>query len=268
MNRVRAGKALLAMSVLGGVALVAVLVAGNPGWRPSLDKIHRFQCYCRMTWIGMSLGVFVALTSAASVGLLRRDPRRTVAIWCLVIGLLVGLFPQGLLFLWYGYGADWQVQGVAARARSDLRSIATALEAYMLHTKQYPAWTLDPKRQVSFLHKGSGIPTFLADKPGSMMPSSTFRELSNGLPIDPFGGSARGADGKRLYSSYAYWVVEDKGWVLWSPGPDEVFDLDFEAVKMVYDPNRTNPTLELIVGYTYDPTNGTISAGDIWRVLQ
>jgi hypothetical protein len=80
--------------------------------------------------------------------------------------------------------------------------------------------------------------------------------------LDPF---RRDGEGDR---TFAYWAPPEGGWILLSAGPDCVFDLDFETLKGVYVPTSYNPTLELIVGYTYDPTNGSESAGDIWRVKQ
>jgi hypothetical protein len=267
MNRLRAGKVLLVLGVMGCLALVVILVAVNP-WPRSLDSIHKYRWHHRMAQIGVLLALFIVPASAAALGLLWRDPRRVLAAACLVIGLFPVLLPSLFLFLFYGFGADWQVPSTHSKAQSDMRSVAIALEAYMEDTKQYPPWTLDPKQQVSFLHEGPPIPTFLSDKPGSRIPFSGFQKILGELPGDTFGGSVKGVDGKRINSTFAYWAPEDKGWILWSPGPDEVFDMNFEAVKKVYDPKISNPTLELIVSYTYDATNGTVSAGDIWRVKQ
>jgi hypothetical protein len=49
-------------------------------------------------------------------------------------------------------------------------------------------------------------------------------------------------------------------WVLWSRGPDLKFDLDPTQFK-----SAKQPMTETIANQTYDPTNGTISSGDIWR---
>ena len=55
----------------------------------------------------------------------------------------------------------------------------------------------------------------------------------------------------------------------------ESWDLDPD-VEMVYKSSIAQPSYTLMCGassssheaYTYDPTNGTFSAGDIWRVRQ
>jgi len=63
------------------------------------------------------------------------------------------------------------------------------------------------------------------------------------------------------------------GYILVSPGPDRKYDIpgDWD----VYDPSVPQPSKRLLVGtnkkgyaFTYDPTNGAISHGDIWRVKQ
>jgi len=102
-------------------------------------------------------------------------------------------------------------------------------------------------------------------------------------PNDPF-SNVRG-------STFVYWSVfpgqpdlsgkivwKDSplggvGWILVSPGPDLKYDLPGEWD--VYNPAVSQPSYRLLSGtnkqgraLTYDPTNGIISDGDIWRVKQ
>jgi len=63
------------------------------------------------------------------------------------------------------------------------------------------------------------------------------------------------------------------GWILVSPGPDLKYDIAGEWD--VYNPMISQPSYRLLSGtnkkgraLTYDPTNGIISDGDIWRVKQ
>ena len=55
-----------------------------------------------------------------------------------------------------------------------------------------------------------------------------------------------------------------KGWIMISPGPDCKFDID---PAKCYDGNIPQPS-ELLIRMSYDPTNGTVSPGDVWRVKQ
>ena len=84
-----------------------------------------------------------------------------------------------------------------------------------------------------------------------------------GLFADPF--SVKGAP-------FAYYCVNDpngaSGWILWSPSPDGVYDMDIDAVKKYYAPKIPLPSAELLSLSTYDPTNGYYSSGDVYRVKQ
>lgn len=67
--------------------------------------------------------------------------------------------------------------------------------------------------------------------------------------------------------TFVYWAPGDKGWILLSAGPDCVFDLDFETLQKVYDPSISQPSPALL-HYAYDPTNGSLSRGDLFRVKE
>lgn len=57
-----------------------------------------------------------------------------------------------------------------------------------------------------------------------------------------------------------------KEWIIVSRGPDKDYDFD---PKRVYDGSISQPAVSLLTSpFTYDPTNGTISNGDIRRVKQ
>jgi len=97
-------------------------------------------------------------------------------------------------------------------------------------------------------------------------------------PVDPFCRD-KGA-------TFVYWSVvpgrmpaDNKyagaggiGWILVSPGPDGDYDL---PGYFYYDGRVRQPSPLLLGGtnskgsaFTYDPTNGLISDGDIWRISQ
>ena len=63
--------------------------------------------------------------------------------------------------------------------------------------------------------------------------------------------------------TFAYFSTAN-GWILSSPGPDGDFDI---VLENAYNPSISQPSRELIA-LAYDPTNGTISDGDIFRVKQ
>lgn len=60
---------------------------------------------------------------------------------------------------------------------------------------------------------------------------------------------------------YAY-HTDGHGWILFSPGPDRRYDI---VPARDYDGSIPQPSPRLLL-LSYDPTNGTASAGDVWRV--
>jgi hypothetical protein len=79
--------------------------------------------------------------------------------------------------------------------------------------------------------------------------------------------------GDRLPSNAVEVVEKTAGWILVSTGPDGDYDIGDDL--SVYDPRIGQLSNRLLAGtnkrgsaYTWDPTNGTVSDGDIWRVKQ
>ena len=152
-----------------------------------------------------------------------------------------------------------QTRSKVSRVRSDQRSLATAVEAYFVDSNAYPAWTTDASNYCN--PKGLAektIPSFTLYKgSGSAMTITTPIAYMTGLPKDPW------AEEGATFGFYSVKKDDKPGWVMFSPGPDQKYDLDWK----LYDPTVTQPSPELL-RYTYDPTNGTVSPGDIIRVKQ
>ena len=75
-----------------------------------------------------------------------------------------------------------------------------------------------------------------------------------------------------LHIPHAYYSTggkpeEKAGWVLWTLGPDSVYDINYAIIKKIYDPSIPQPS-PLFAPYLYDATNGTNSRGDIVRVME
>jgi len=165
--------------------------------------------------------------------------------------------------------------GRVSRVRADMRALATAIEAYAVDQSAYPPWTDDPAlavdaaarlRYPSFFE---GVPTFPASHSGAYFSLTTpVAYLSNYL-FDPL--SAPGA-------TFAYYscivphggppAALSFGWILWSPGPDGEYDLNLDNVRVYYNPEDTSHESELFTRFAWDPTNGTMSRGDIIRIHQ
>ena len=156
-----------------------------------------------------------------------------------------------------------------ARVKGDERTISLSLETYYIDHNNYPAWSVR-KEENAF----GGIP----DKKGKLARIPTFLSPQNSMPItlttpvaylsvyyaDPF-APIKGA-------TFAYWTPDSKhgtGYILWSAGPDNIYELTIDNVAKAYDAS-TSATIpsEMLIGLTYDPSNGTESGGDVWRVKE
>ena len=127
------------------------------------------------------------------------------------------------------------------------RKVATALEAYHVDYNAYPDWEYKSYGQQK-------IATFKATNlttPTPYLPR---------MPIDIFS-----YDENHWYSYYCINAKQQgrqSGWILISPGPDK--DYDISPVKD-YDPNST-VILKILPTKHYDPTNGTLSSGDLFTI--
>jgi hypothetical protein len=148
-----------------------------------------------------------------------------------------------------------QVRSKVSRARADMRTIATGCEAYYVDNNVYPPFTENPAESVrGTVPDEKPVPSF---KGGCLTTPVAY--LTGFMP-DPF-CNKKGA----TYGYYAPKVDDKAGWILFGPGPDTKFDLDWK----VYDPALlSDDQIKRLVPFTYDPTNGTVSVGDIWRIKQ
>jgi len=145
---------------------------------------------------------------------------------------------------------DAQTRSKVSRAQTDLRTIAVALETYHVDNNLYPPSTL--------------VPLFLR-----LIPLTTPIAYISAVPSDVFQTKDSGAGHWRAQGNYAYGAMpidEESRYALASDGPD----LAPNHMPITFYPGYSdaiweNPT----TGFNYvryDPTNGTVSAGDIWRV--
>lgn len=188
-----------------------------------------------------------------------------------------------------------QVRAKVSRVKNDQRSLATGIETYYVDNNTYPVWG-HPSNTAAWSAMGQhNYNSALAESQGAdpntvgrlkmihtfAAKGSTFGGAIMTTPIayitsyftDPFMDFKQGTFG--YYS-------DTNGWIMFSPGPDTdesaTTDLAFSnAVETIYSSSLSQPHIFLIAGfnqgtgggaYTYDPTNGTVSQGDVWRVKQ
>ncbi len=187
-----------------------------------------------------------------------------------------------------------QVRSKVSRVRTDHRSMATAIEAYYVDNNSYPASTNVGTHSAYAQFQATGkLQNCLTFK----MRFPTFSPMLQTLttPIAYITSYFPDAFADTKGATFPYWSTRS-GWILGSWGPDtdqgtggqlnwctstfvvirgSAVNPVGTGVETVYDPvNESQPSQTLIAGspttgaYTYDPTNGTVSAGDLWRVKQ
>ena len=150
-----------------------------------------------------------------------------------------------------------QMRAKISRTKADMRSMATATEAYRVDNNQYPAW--------GPLYIETGDISWVARQQRLTSPIAYLTSL----PRDPF----RSIHPHNPLALYDYIVTDffagDRGdpvWVTQDPttplakfyvqvyirswGPDQTFELPYWHLNEAYD-----------------PTNGTKSRGDLWALL-
>ncbi|MCC7391585.1 prepilin-type N-terminal cleavage/methylation domain-containing protein [Candidatus Sumerlaeota bacterium] len=188
-----------------------------------------------------------------------------------------------------------QTRSKVARVRSDHRSLATAVESYYVDNNEYPAMTgadlslaTAPTADMGAYRTAptTGVGrTFRARHTTQLLTLTTPIAYITSVFPDPF------ADTKGIGFRY---YTDGPGWILgsWGPDVDEAAGGDLawnsgtlvnnpktDLIETVYDNTASaQPSILLQTGaptlangrgaFTYDPTNGTISDGDLWRVRQ
>jgi len=153
-----------------------------------------------------------------------------------------------------------QVRSKVSRCKADMRTIATALESYMVDGNAYPpmfdvgtggTWgTWNPP-----FH--SRIPSYLTTPVAylSSLPHDPFIDYEQFEPWAP-----KEVSNRFVYYNYPYFdfppgsaganrAIDAGLWLFYSPGPDRLWYN--EPANLVY--------------INYDPTNGTVSLGNIFR---
>lgn len=144
-----------------------------------------------------------------------------------------------------------QTRSKVSRAKADMRTITTALEAYRTDTNCYP------EDYAATTPRGDGL--------GRLTSPVAF---ISSVPLDAFGGYFDSSRDVQVRSYSLGTAPEDRPsrFALSSAGPDRKDD----TVPLFDYPGYTdnlweNPTSGYSY-YRYDPTNGTTSRGDILRL--
>jgi len=164
-----------------------------------------------------------------------------------------------------------QTRSKVSKAKAEQQSIATALESYYVDNNIYPAPDEIPAgigKDATDGNNDGQLPRALTT-PVSFV-SSLFRDpfKMNGKGIYEYGGGSPNSPAGLTPAAGVFPAWPGNGWIVSSYGPDVVDG--YGSTKMLEESAwgdsafGTNPRLENSP-FTYDPTNGTTSGGDVWR---
>jgi type II secretion system protein G len=177
-----------------------------------------------------------------------------------------------------------QVRSKVSRVKSDMRSMATGIESYAVDQGQYPS----RKAAVTNL----GVSPDLSYTAFTLNLITTPIAYLTSIPLDPFGAKYSYPGQWSQTRAYHYYQSEDgaidnpgagegkevvRCWGLDSYGPDQDYDSAhwiFEFWGLGYPIDQVlsgqNTGLDGInkrnIDRIYDPTNGTVSDGDLLRI--
>ena len=167
-----------------------------------------------------------------------------------------------------------QTRAKVSRVKSDLRTMATAVELYRVDNNDYPLRQLAPNNPGLF--RIGDLQTKVDDLSGLTTPISYITSL----PQDVFQNFLAGTEASLEYFSPAAVSAlrsatnvappgQFYGWKLFSVGPDGLFGTAIAVgnypPQMRLPPPIQNPAGGETWFNEYDPTNGTISPGNITR---
>ena len=163
-----------------------------------------------------------------------------------------------------------QVRSKVSRAKADMRTLATGLEAYKVDNNHYPNDYWSTQRGLVLAPLTTPV-AFLTSIPPDAFPLAG-RPARYGDPV--WNRNYRyHAEQWKDYMLAGFSVTRDMGpvWSLVSYGPDLIDNLGEELLfgERWLDGWRRSSSLypgQWIYGCLYDPSNGTVSSGDIVRI--
>ncbi|GAB4318472.1 MAG: hypothetical protein Kow0059_11990 [Candidatus Sumerlaeia bacterium] len=173
-----------------------------------------------------------------------------------------------------------QVRSKVSRAKADMRSLATALEAYAVDNNKYPvSWARQDgtakNPTVSIAGVQGPVSTPINPRIQRLAWITTPIAYITSIQNDPFAVGTNESDPLNSeFPVFTYWdaPMTDNTKVS-SAGPTRYQDMTAELASrsawalICYGPDKDFEPAANWTGHwaLYDPTNGTVSNGDVWR---
>ncbi len=174
-----------------------------------------------------------------------------------------------------------QTRAKVSRVKSDVRTVITALESYAVDNNKYPILRLYFENQGQFTQYDRGGIYNVVDlsTPIAYISSTNIRDpFVPPTPTDQFGDIQEAAEGEvsatvnyiniDVYRRLQGWSKTPASYALLSYGPDYVRGPIPGVTTPYLSTYGLDPTINnrnWFVEAQYDPTNGTLSGGDILR---
>lgn len=167
-----------------------------------------------------------------------------------------------------------QTRAKVSRVKADMRTISTAAESYYVDNNAYPTgWEInvDPNNPNS--HSLFILTTPIAylsngDIQDAFVPAKIDDPMWSTLQWDPMTPDGRMFSAFNVDGTYIGFEEKPTWYVLFSVGPDKdgqfTFDL-FDGVGTQSVVRDADDDMAAFLTVFYDPTNGTLSDGNIWR---
>ena len=181
-----------------------------------------------------------------------------------------------------------QTRSKVSRVKADMRTLATGIESYNIDWNRAPItsqWVSGPGAPApsNFNNRLRGITSPVAYV--TSLPKDVFWNKQVLFPITPgieptfeYTDYTTGVTGENLGTlptynlfnsrfsmTHYYGNAGEVNWALQSAGPDQVNDFQNNPLNPLSKPVPAGDALKEGTNRTYDPTNGTISNGDIAR---
>jgi prepilin-type N-terminal cleavage/methylation domain-containing protein len=189
-----------------------------------------------------------------------------------------------------------QMRAKVSSVASDLRSLSTGIESFQVENNIYPraAQTVTNSINAGASLRPNATGTIkdrctfasVTSTDAQIGTSTPPRKLTLTTPVAYLAQIPSDVFAETSGVAYGYANAADMGWIVWSAGPtgtegQSMIDLKLKPGQYggrgtalnadtwrnctIYSPGKANP-LDTLKHMTYDGTNGTSSAGDIWKL--